>query len=134
SRHGKLLAIEKYELDQTLDVWWVWVYAGDPPVRFQSFLGSGNAAQGGLSQVNYTNIAGKIAVDDDIASPFLEEITLKGCIHEFGHALGLPHNGPLEQADLGMPLMGATIINYRNRMKNKERRGYLSDASAAILW
>lgn len=48
--------------------------------------------------------------------------------------LGLPHNGPLIKEDLGMPLMGATIANYRRVMKNKEERGYVTEASAAILW
>jgi hypothetical protein len=134
ARKGKLLAKDKYNIPPTLVVWWVWVYVGDPPKKYSSYLGSGNAAQGGLSQVNYVNLPGKIAVGDKMARPFLKELTFKGTVHEFGHALGLPHNGPLVTRDLGMPLMGATIFNYRRRMKNKEERVYLSEASAAILW
>lgn len=134
ARHGKKLAIEQYNLPPNLDVWWVWVYVGDPPRRYSSYLGSGNAATGGLSQVNYANLPGEIRRDADIGNTFLAELTLKGTIHEFGHALGLPHNGPLLKRDLGMPLMGATIANYRRRMKNKEQRCYLTEASAAILW
>jgi hypothetical protein len=134
SRKGKLLAMEKFKLPKTLDVWWVWVYVGDPPLKYSSYLGSGNAAAGGLSQVNYTNLPGEISVEDKLASPLLKDLTLKGTIHEFGHALGLPHNGPLIKEDLGMPLMGATIANYRRVMKNREERGYVTAASAAILW
>jgi hypothetical protein len=134
SAEGRRLAIEKYKLPQNLDIWWVWVYLGDPPKRYEGFLGSGNSAQGGLAQVNYVNLPGDISPKDKLAGPFGEELTLKGVIHEFGHALGLPHNGPHEKQDLGMPLMGATIPNYRKQMKNQEQRVYLSEASAAILW
>ena len=134
SRNGKLLAMQKFKIPKTLDFWWVWIYVGDPPLRYSSYLGSGSAGTGGLCQVNYTNLPGEISLDDNIAKPFLNELTFKGTIHEFGHALGLPHNGPLEKRDLGMPLMGATIANYRRVMKNQEERGYVTEASAAILW
>lgn len=134
ARKGKLLAIEKFNIPKNLDVWWVWVYVGDPPKKYSSYLGSGNAATGGLSQCNYSSLPGEIKPTDKLAIPFLKELTLKGTIHEFGHALGLPHNGPLIKRDLGMPLMGATIFNYRRTMKNNEERGYVSEASAAILW
>jgi hypothetical protein len=90
ARKGKLLAMDKYEIGKALDVWWVWVYVGDPPTRYSSYLGSGSAGVGGLSQVNYVNLPGKIGVDDKLATPFFTELTLKGTIHEFGHALGLP--------------------------------------------
>lgn len=134
ARKGKLLAKEKYKVPPNLDVWWVWIYVGDPPIRYSSYSGSGSAGVGGLSQVNYTNLPGQISVEDKLASSLLTDLKFKGTIHEFGHALGLPHNGPLEKRDLGMPLMGATIANYRRTMKNKEERGFVSEASAAILW
>ena len=134
SRKGKLLAKQKFKIPKTLDVWWVWVYVGDAPMKYSSFRGSGNAAVGGLSECKYVNLPGEVSPEDKLANPFLTNLTLKGTIHEFGHALGLPHNGPLVKLDLGMPLMGATIINYRRRMKNREQRGYVTEASAAILW
>jgi hypothetical protein len=71
---------------------------------------------------------------DDLAAPFLDQFMLKGAMHELGHALGLTHNGPLEKQSLGMPLMGATIASFRTRTRTQETRGYLSAASAAMLW
>ncbi len=134
SRKGTLLAKKQFNLPKTLDVWWVWIYAGDPPPKFSAFRGSGSAGVGGLSEVKYVNLPGEISTKDKLANPFLTKLTFKGTIHEFGHALGLPHNGPLVKRDLGMPLMGATILSYRRRMKNREERGYITEASAAILW
>lgn len=135
ARKGKLLAMEQHGLPKgTLDIWWVWIYVGDPPAKYSSYLGSGNAAQGGLSQVNYTNLPGTIGLDAELGSKYLKDLTLKGTIHEFGHALGLPHNGPREKRDLGIPLMGATFFNYKRRTKVEEERVFLSEASAAILW
>ena len=134
ARKGKLLAMEEYGLPQNLDVWWVWVYVGDPPIKYATYLGSGNAATGGLCVVNYVNLPGEIAPEINLASDAVEKLMVKGCLHEFGHALGLPHSGPLEKDGLGMPLMGATVRNYRARMKNDEERVYLTKDSAAILW
>ena len=134
ARKGKLLAMEEYGLAQDLDVWWVWVYVGDPPMKYATYLGSGNAATGGLCVVNYVNLPGEIVPQMNLAGDAVEKLMVKGCIHEFGHALGLPHSGPLEKDDLGMPLMGATVRNYRARMKNNEERVCLTQDSAAILW
>lgn len=134
ARKGRQLAMKKYRLSRTQDVWWVWVYIGDPLKKYRGFRGSGNAAFGGLSHVNYVNLPGAISPKSDIAAPFPAKLILKGTIHEFGHALGLPHNGPLEKLDLGIPLMGATIRNYQRRTKKRETRSYLTEASAAILW
>ena len=112
-------------------VWWIWVYLGNAKARF---VGGGNSRTGGNAFVNYDATPEKIPLNDALASPALEKLLVKGCMHELGHALGLPHDGPLDELDLGMPLMGATIINYRRRTKTQETRGHLSQASAAILW
>ena len=127
-------ATPKYNLGRHRHVWWIWVYLGDPPLRFQGFEGRGNVRNGGNAFANYLNATGEIRVTDALGAPFLEEFALKGTIHELGHALGLPHNGPLEKQSLGMPLMGATIANYRQRTRSSETHGYLSAASAAMLW
>jgi len=124
----------KYQLGQHGHVWWIWIYLGDPPLRFQGYEGRGTARSGGTAFVNYLNAAGEIRVTDDIGAPFPERFALKGAMHELGHGLGLPHNGPLDKQPLGMPLMGANIPNYRQRTRDSETRGYLSPASAAMLW
>ncbi|MDQ3621590.1 MAG: hypothetical protein M3463_03750 [Verrucomicrobiota bacterium] len=69
---------------------------------------------------------GEIRLSDDLPAAFPEAFSLKGAMHKLGHAFGLPHNGPLQAQDLGMPLMGPTIDNYRKRTKTNEARGYLS--------
>jgi hypothetical protein len=127
-------ATPKYNLRRHRHVWWIWVYLGDPPLRFQGFEGRGTVSNGGNAFANYLNVRGEIRVTDPLGAPFLDEFSLKGAMHELGHGLGLPHDGPLERQALGMPLMGATIANYRTRTRSKETQGYLSPASAAMLW
>jgi hypothetical protein len=127
-------ATPKYGLGQHRHVWWIWVYLGDPPLRFEGFKGGGNVRTGGTAFVNYLNAPGEIRITDELGSPFLVQFALKGAIHELGHAFGLPHVGPLEKQPLGRPLMGANIPNYRKRTGSSETRGYLSQASAAMLW
>lgn len=124
----------KYQLGQHGHVWWVWVYLGDPPLRFEGFEGRGMMRTGGTAFANYLNAPGEIRVTDEIGAPFLEMFALKGGIHELGHALGLPHVGPLDKLPLGMPLMGANIPNYRRHTGKNETRGYVSAAEAAMLW
>ncbi len=127
-------AIPKYQLGRHQHVWWISVYLGDPPLRFRGFEGRGNVKSGGNALTNYLNARGEIRLSDDLAAPFPEAFSLKGAMHELGHAFGLPHNGPLRAQNLGMPLMGPTIDSYRTRTKTTETRGYLSAASAAMLW
>ena len=59
-------------------------------------------------------------------------LKLKGCIHEFGHALGLPHIGPNPSKKLGNTLMGPINTAYASKMK-EDTRVYLSEAGAAML-
>lgn len=124
----------QHKLGRHRHVWWMWVYLGDPPLRFQGFRGGGDARGGGNALVNYYHARGKIELNDSFGSPFLKDFALKGTIHELGHALGLPHIGPLERDDLGMTLMGANIPNFQRKTRSRERRGYLSPAAAAMLW
>ena len=126
--------IEEYKLGRHRHIWWMWVYLGDPPLKFQGFRGGGDARGGGHAFVNYLHAKGEIELNDSFGSPFLKDFALKGTIHELGHALGLPHIGPLDRDDLGMTLMGATIPNYQRITRSKERRGYLTPAAAALLW
>jgi len=125
---------QQYGLGRHRHVWWMWVYLGDPPLKFQGFRGGGDSQGGGQALVNYYNANGKIELNDSFGSPFLEDFALKGTIHELGHALGLPHLGPLQRDELGMTLMGANIPNYQRKTGSRERRGYLTPAAAAMLW
>ena len=62
------------------------------------------------------------------------EMAIKGTIHEFGHALGLPHIGPRPGVKLGNTLMGPTNRVFCSRTGPDDPRVYLSEASAAALW
>jgi len=65
---------------------------------------------------------------------FHEEYHLKGLIHELGHAFGLPHIGPREADGFGNTVMGPNQREWGNLVKAREPRGYLDEASAAMLW
>jgi hypothetical protein len=128
------LAHKTYDLPQDHPVWWVWVYLGDPPTRFKDYRGWGEMRGGGWAVVNYENRPGTINPRMELGAGFHEEFTLKGCIHELGHALGLPHIGPRLKDRLGNSLMGPNMSVYNPALGVKEGRVYLSQAAAAILW
>lgn len=112
---------------------WIFVYVGDPPAKHDNYRGAGNARDGGWAALNYTNLPGEISLKRDMASGFHDKTFLKGCIHEFGHALGLPHLGPKVELRRGNTLMGPiTRIYVKNRMP-LPTKAYLSEGSAAML-
>jgi len=129
-------AHEAYGLARNLPIWWVWVYKGDPPTRFGNYRGSGELRRGGWAVVNYENRPGQISLEKEMAEGFHHDFTLKGCIHELGHALGLPHIGPINEDGFGNTLMGPRTDPFRARARNKadHDRAYLSQAAAAMLW
>lgn len=114
-------------------LFWIFVYIGDPPKRHDNYRGTGNAKDGGWAVLNYTNIKGDIDPDGELVSDFHHELFLKGAIHEFGHGLGLPHIGPKVELKRGNSLMGPVTRIYRARNLPKPDEGYLTEASAAIL-
>jgi hypothetical protein len=128
------LAHKAYDLPQDLPVWWVWVYLGDPPMRLKEYRGWGELRRGGWAVVNYENRPGAISPRMELGAGYHEEFTLKGCIHELGHALGLPHIGPRLKERLGVTLMGPNVSVYRQATGTNEGRVYLSQAAAAMLW
>lgn len=121
------------KLDGGRQVWWIMVYAGDPPARFAAFLGGFGPQIGGWSVCNFDTTPGRIDPAVPLGSDFLERIALKGMVHELGHAFQLPHVGPLERDDAGNTLMGPTHHNYRRVTRADEQRVYLSEAEAAML-
>ncbi len=132
--------VDKFQLPTNYPIWWVWVYLGPQPERLRVYKGQGTLRRGGWALVNYSSIEGKIDADADLAHGFNEEFTLKGCIHELGHALGLPHIGPDgnavggERSPTGNTLMGPRTVWYLSRTKSDDTRVILSPAAAAMLW
>jgi hypothetical protein len=114
-------------------VWWIMVYAGDPPARFASYLGGFGPEIGGWSVCNFDTTPGRIDPAAPLGSDFLEKLTVKGMLHELGHGFQLPHIGPLLSDRAGNTLMGPTHINFRRVAPASEDRVYLSHAEAALL-
>ncbi len=125
---------KEHKIPRNGNINWIFVYKGDPPARFDKFVGSGNSKAGGWATANYLSAAGSIRLDKDIAEGFHDDFALKGCIHEFGHALGLPHQGPRLKHKAGNTLMGPVTRIWERELGHKDGRGYLSEGSAAMLW
>jgi hypothetical protein len=115
-------------------IWWVFVYAGDRPERFNVWRGFGSALDGGSAAVNYDTIPGEIRPDLGLEVGFNSQYYLKGTVHELGHALGLPHTGPDPSLGLGNSLMGPNVDVYIARKQPHADRVYLTESSAAMLW
>jgi hypothetical protein len=113
-------------------IWWIFVYAGEPPERFDGFLGGYGEDIGGWAVCNLDTTRGRINPTAPLSGDFLAELMLKGMLHELGHGFGLPHVGPLDADDAVNTLMGPTERNWR-RVRDPEKRVYLSEAEAAIL-
>ncbi len=62
-------------------------------------------------------------------------LNLKGCIQEFGHALGHSHLSPKPLTQLGNTLMGLISRAFKAyaKLDYEEPQVYLSEASAAML-
>ena len=128
---GKLKT--QHKIKTAGNLFWIFVYIGDPPAKHNNYRGSGNSKDGGWAVLNYTNIPGTISLKQDAVSSFHDKLFLKGCIHEFGHALGLPHIGPKIELRKGNTLMGPVTRIYVNKKMPNKTKAYLSEASAAIL-
>ena len=110
-------------------VWWI--FYDYPGVR--GFQGGGRGA-GGVAINAYPVGEGAFDPAADMASSKLADAKVKGTIHEFGHALGLPHIGPRPGHKLGNSLMGPVNRAYWRKTDSEETRVYLTEVSAAMLW
>jgi hypothetical protein len=110
-------------------VWWMFSHPG---VK-SGYRGGGNARSGGVSVANCRETSGPMTLDLDMAAGNAEQFFLKAAIHEMGHALGLPHIGPILGDGLGNSLMGPINKVYKSRYDG-DSRVYLTRASAAMLW
>tara|TARA_R110002096_G_scaffold155936_4_gene320346 strand:+ start:169 stop:1248 length:1080 start_codon:yes stop_codon:yes gene_type:complete len=110
-------------------VWWIFYHY--PGVK--GFQG-GARGFGGVAINAYPDGEGIIDPGWDLASPPMVENSLKGTIHEFGHALGLPHIGPRPALKLGNSLMGPINKSYWSKAGTDDERVYLNEVSAAMLW
>jgi regulation of enolase protein 1 (concanavalin A-like superfamily) len=127
-------ATRKYNITGKGVVWWIFVYLGDRPARFNDYAGDGNPRDGGWAMVNYDSLPGDFRPDLGPAEGFNGQCFLKGSIHELGHAFGLPHVGPDLGFELGNSLMGPTNAIYASRKLPKPDQAYLTESSAAMLW
>ena len=123
-------ACREHSLNPKGQVWWIFTYKG-PEKR--GFRGGGNARRGGISTaIYYPEAEANLKLEDHLGGPNVPK-NAKACIHELGHALGLPHIGPVESDRMGNSLMGPIVKAFAARFPNEERV-YLTKASAAMLW
>jgi hypothetical protein len=127
-------ATKKYHVPGKYHVWWIFVYLGDRPARFNDFAGAGNPIGGGWAMVNYDTLPGDYQSDKSLVEGYNGEVFLKGMIHELGHAFGLPHQGPDPELGFGNTLLGPTTKLYVASKKPLPNQVYLCEASAAMLW
>lgn len=124
----------QHHITQASHVWWVFMYLGDRPVRFENWFGHGNPKDGGFGMINYDTVPGEIRPDLQLTEGFNFEYKLKSTIHELCHGFGLPHMGPDPTLHLGNSLMGPNPPGYALRKGPDPKRVYLAQAEAAMLW
>ena len=109
-------------------VWWI-LY--DYP-NVKGFQG-GARGPGGIAINAYPPGTETIGINVELAEPKMADMAIKGTIHEFGHALGLPHIGPRPKLRLGNSLMGPINRAYWSKANSNETKVHLTEASATLL-
>lgn len=128
-------AVDQYHVPKDGTVWWIFVYLGDRPTRFDMWMGMGNPRAGGWAMVNYDTVPGEIRPDLQLTEGFNFVYMLKSTIHELAHAFGLMHMGPDPTLDMGNSLMGPNPPMYATRPSfTKGDHVYLAASEAAMLW
>jgi hypothetical protein len=127
-------ASKQYSVPKTNDVWWVFMYLGDRPTRYDPWAGRGNPPGGGWAIINYDTIPGEIRPDLQLTEGFNFEYKLKSTIHELAHGFGLPHMGPDPRLGMGNSLMGPNPPDYAAHHGPKSDHVYLAVSEAAMLW
>ncbi len=113
---------------QAKTIWWIfYLYPG-----VKGFQG-GARGTGGLAVNAFPENTENVDPSWELASEPMVVDALKGTIHEFGHALGLPHIGPRPGLDLGNSLMGPINKSYWGKTGTDDERVYLNEACAALL-
>lgn len=112
-------ALRQYSIPRNNNYFWIFVWLG-PGRDFKGWFGWGGPRNGGRCFVPYS---------EDAHLP-----RLKTHIHEFGHALGLPHIGPRKQDNGLCSLMGPNDEGYRKRLGRDYDDFCLTPAEAAMLW
>ncbi|GAB5562706.1 MAG: hypothetical protein SynsKO_43530 [Synoicihabitans sp.] len=113
-------------------VWWTFYHT--PKRVIKGFRGGGDR-DGGRAINIYPTAPAEVAIDVELGAPEMWPLNLKGALHEFGHALGLPHIGAKPATELGNTLMGPINRAYASRLPKgtSEPRVYLCEGSAALL-
>ncbi|MEJ6603551.1 MAG: hypothetical protein QNL51_13400 [Opitutaceae bacterium] len=113
-------------------VWWTFYHT--PKRVIKGFRGGGDR-DGGRAINVYPTADGNITADVELGDPEMWPLNLKGCVHEFGHALGLPHIGAKPETGLGNTLMGPINRAFASRLPKgtSEPRVYLCEGSATLL-
>ena len=127
-------ATRQYRVAGDGHIWWIFIYVGDRPTRFNDWRGQGNPRDGGWAMVNYDTIPGEVRPEIGLGEGFNARYFLKGTVHELGHAFGLHHVGPDLALGLGNSLMGPNNSVYAERKYPKADQVYLTESSAARLW
>jgi len=110
-------------------IWWI--FYNYPDVK--GFQG-GARGSGGVAINAYPKGDDLIGIETELAEGNLADMAIKGTIHEFGHALGLPHIGPRPALKLGNSLMGAINKAFWRKSGSNDVRVYINEASSVALW
>ena len=116
-----------------LPVRWIMVYLGDPPKVFAPFKGGFGEKIGGWAVNNFSTLPGRIDPRLPMGAALPVAISLKGIIHELGHAFRLPHVGPIQRDNAGLTLMGPRHADFLKATGRHAEHVYLSAAEAAMF-